>query len=92
MHRSPHERRQPRQTSDSLKDERLSDWHPDRISDRKLLELRNRLEKVRRFGDAFAKVGFSEPLERRLQKLDQQSATADCTVTVASQSPRLSVR
>ena len=53
-----------------LMDERLETWQPERISDRKLLELRTRLEKINRLGDAFADVALSAPLQARLRKLN----------------------
>jgi MraZ protein len=53
-----------------LKDERTEDWHPSRISDRKLLELRARLDRLRRTGDTFALVRFSTQVETRIGELD----------------------
>ncbi|MDX1565607.1 MAG: hypothetical protein R3236_09390 [Phycisphaeraceae bacterium] len=44
-------------------------WHPARISDRKLLELVDQLERLRQLGGPFAKVGLSPPLQHRLAEL-----------------------
>lgn len=52
-----------------LMEERLEAWQPERISDRKLEELQNRLEKIRRLGDSFAAVELSPPLQARLREL-----------------------
>jgi hypothetical protein len=50
-------------------DDRAEDWNPDRISDRKLLELHSKLDRLRRFGGAFADIGLSDQAQARLQKL-----------------------
>jgi len=55
-----------RKPADPLTDERAGDWRPDRISDRKLLELRTRLDKLHRLGGAFAEVRLSDEAEARL--------------------------
>ena len=52
-----------------LMEERLEAWQPDLISDRKLVELQNRLAKIRCLGDAFAAVELSAPLQARLRHL-----------------------
>jgi hypothetical protein len=63
------------QVPDPFKDERPGAWQPDRISDRKLIELANRLEKVRQLGDAFAGISLSESLQIRLRQLQAASGT-----------------
>lgn len=55
------------QSVDPLKEERADAWHPDRISDRQLLELTNRLANVQQLGGAFAKIGFSPQAQKRLE-------------------------
>jgi len=55
-----------------LTDEQAEDWHPARISDRKLLELAGRLETVRRLGGAFAEVALSDQAKDRLVPLEKR--------------------
>ncbi len=52
-----------------LMDERTCDWHPQRISDRKLLELQSRMERLKRLGDTFVGLSFSEEAQARLDRL-----------------------
>jgi len=59
----------PAGTDPRLKEEPGIDWHPDRISDRDLLELNNRLERVRQLGGAFATVRLSDEAKARLDRL-----------------------
>lgn len=61
------------QPTSQLKVERPSDWHPAKLSDRKLSQLRRKLVKVQRLGDAFATVGFSPQAEVRLQENPEES-------------------
>lgn len=76
MRTSPETARTHARTAATLKDERLASWHPDRISDRKLIELANRLEKVQRLGDAFADIALASPLHQRLDRLREPAAPA----------------
>ncbi len=49
------------------------DWHPAAISDRQLLELNDRLVKVRRLGGAFADLELSTQAKDRLHGLRSNS-------------------
>jgi hypothetical protein len=51
-----------------LKDERAASWDPARISDRKLFELKSKLERVQRLGGAFAQVDVSPWIKARLSE------------------------
>jgi hypothetical protein len=57
------------QTPGRLMDEPLEEWAPTRMSDRKLVELQTRLEKLKRLGDAFANVDFSPDAKDRLRRI-----------------------
>ncbi|QNN22996.1 hypothetical protein HED60_12200 [Planctomycetales bacterium ZRK34] len=57
------------QSTGPLMEERAGDWRPDRISDRKLLELSSRLETIQKLGGAFANISFSPQLQQRLGAL-----------------------
>ncbi len=48
-------------------DEPSAQWHPTTLSDRKLIELRQRLVKVHRLGGPFAYVDFSPQAQKRLK-------------------------
>ncbi len=50
----------------AFKDERDEDWSPQRLSDRKLVELKHRLDRLHSLGDAFAGVTLSETARTRL--------------------------
>ena len=65
----PRSRSNPSQPQDLLTDERSEDWHPARISDRKLIELASRLDKVRRAGSAFADIDLSLEARERLKRI-----------------------
>lgn len=52
-----------------LMEERTDGWRPERISDRKLLELSSRLENIQSLGGAFANISFSPQLQQRLETL-----------------------
>ena len=56
-------------TPDPLTDEQDEKGHPSRISDRKLLELVERLERIRQLGGPFAEVKLSPRLRVRLDLL-----------------------
>lgn len=73
MHQSPQYSEDRANQCDLLTDERYTDWHPARISDRKLLELAERLESVRSLGDAFAELALSDDAAQRVNRL--RSAT-----------------
>ncbi|MBI1369081.1 MAG: hypothetical protein GC162_10560 [Planctomycetes bacterium] len=53
-----------------LKEEGTDDWRPDRISDRKLIELSARLTSVQRLGGTFARIAFSPAMQARLDALN----------------------
>ncbi len=55
--------------ADGFKDGFDATWHPVRISDRKLLELVDQLERLRHLGGSFAQVKLSPTLRNRLAEL-----------------------
>lgn len=57
------------QVTSKLMDERLATWAPTRMSDRKLVELQTRLEKLKRLGDAFTDVDFSPEASEQLRRI-----------------------
>jgi len=52
-----------------LTDELDPAWRPSRISDRKLMELADRLKRVQRLGGAFARIGWSDQAKQRVEEL-----------------------
>ena len=71
--RLPHEMTDDRaEPKDQIKDDRSRDWHPARISDRKLLELADQLESMRSLGGAFACIALSDQAQHRLVDLEAQ--------------------
>lgn len=58
-------------TKGPAKDERDPDWSPARLSDRKLQELKQSLERVRRYGDSFANIKLSDYVAARLGEVDE---------------------
>lgn len=59
----------------SLTEEHVTQWHPARISDQKLASLRDRLERLKNLGGAFAELEFSESLQPRVEQLDRRTAS-----------------
>ena len=57
------------QVAIDLTEEDARDWRPAAISDRKLLQLHQRLVKVQALGGAFADVSFSPEATDRLRHL-----------------------
>ena len=60
----------PVQSDSRIKDDPAARWHPAKISDRKLIELRQRLVKVQRLGGPFALIELSDMARQRLAALD----------------------
>ncbi len=56
-----------------LMDEQTKGWQPGRISDRKLIELANRLEAIRTLGGAFAHVALSDEAQQRLVQIEENT-------------------
>jgi len=61
------------QPTGSPTDGALEGWHPDRISDRKLTELHDRLERLRSLGDTFANVKLSDEALARLARVESRA-------------------
>ena len=68
MRQSPEIVISPNLLKDPLKDERLDEWSPQRLSDRKLEELQQKLERLHSLGDTFVDVRLSDAAHARLKQ------------------------